>query len=207
MRGARTRRKLTSPLPPPPHPAPPPFHLQHHPSLFSLFSARTTPSSSPPSITADDLHAMLDDIQSPLHDSDAYVVPSPLDFPALLVFLRQHLPEVVDEPMWFYRDDAGDTQGPVPTEVLREWIQDKLVPGTLSVQHEEQPAGTWHPAGKDFPTSLLATLGLPARVPMAAVSEAASSAGGDVQAGDDAVDAAHPSLHRVFLDHVASQNA
>ena len=111
--------------------------------------------------------------------------------------------------MWFYLDDEGAEQGPVPQEVVLAWLEQGFVRPSLMVRREGEPSAT--PVGEHYAMAgVVHTGGNSASNSTGSGEEAAvgkGTEGADGNAGGqrghrEHGDPTHPSLHRLFFEHV-----
>ena len=52
-------------------------------------------------------------------------------------YLERVAPNIIHEPMWYYVDESGDVEGPVPQLNVRFWIDSGFFNETMQVRHED----------------------------------------------------------------------
>ena len=97
-----------------------------------------------------------------------------LEFEEFIAFMNHVAPDLFKDGMWYYADDEGAEQGPVPQRNIQAWMAlGYLTPESL-VRHERDEG--MRPAGKDFPKEWLGRR-------RAGTLEAAAGGGGGGGAG------------------------
>ena len=52
-------------------------------------------------------------------------------------YLERVAPNIIHEPMWYYVDENGEVEGPVPQLNIRFWIDSGFFNETMQVRHED----------------------------------------------------------------------
>lgn len=94
------------------------------------------------SIDRAEMQALMDALQfpTPLDDGEFRNIAGPdgeIDFQELREYLLRVAPNVVEEPMWYYKDEAGAIEGPCPQMCFEFWIDSGYFKPETKVRHEE----------------------------------------------------------------------
>ena len=52
-------------------------------------------------------------------------------------YLERVAPNIIHEPMWYYVDENGEVEGPVPQLNIRFWIDSGFFNEKMQVRHED----------------------------------------------------------------------
>ena len=95
-------------------------------------------------IDREEMDALMEALQfpTPLNEKEFYDIAgddAEIDFLELHEYLHRVAPNIVDEPMWYYIDAKGVTEGPCPQLCIRYWIDSGFFKPDTKVRHEEFP--------------------------------------------------------------------
>eukprot|EP00949_MAST-11_sp_MAST-11-sp1_P003988 g3988.t1 len=107
----------------------------------------------------DEMTAMLDDLQFPCTvveeefekaDTDGS---GEISYNEFFEYIKIVAPQIVDAPLWFYKTDDGNVEGPVPQTCIEYWLAGGQFNPNVLVRHENTAEGVWLTCGDpdEFP--------------------------------------------------------